>query len=360
MSKTSPFTNLSFASSLSSLLENIEMYDDNNEYVPILTFCQYFLNDSDSDNENKDENAADTSVPKRKRKQALQLAPPPTFEPLVHPSPLRRTMGRYNLQRASCLGCLGYLSGLFKLPSHNQYWNEDPRLLIHQISKQMIFKCFESIKRFFHVSSSALTSILKNYFNKVELLLSHICEASKQYYTPESNVSVDKMIIRFSEKSIHTVRMKNKPVLEGFKIFSLCESGYTYTFLPTSYIASSNVAKVNSLTKVGSQVLHLVEQLPYKQYSYNIYINNYFTSVPLFQHLRQISVGACGTVRKTVARFPKELKVDKGAKLDWDVRSGVEVNGALAIFWQDNGPVTMLSTIHSLVGEKCEIEQERW
>lgn len=41
----------------------------------------------DSDSKNEDENSAvTTSVPKRKYKQALQLLPPPIFEPLVYSS----------------------------------------------------------------------------------------------------------------------------------------------------------------------------------------------------------------------------------------------------------------------------------
>ena len=42
--------------------------------------------------------------------------------------------------------------GLFKMPSINQYWNEDPRHPIHSISKQMPLKRFEQVKRFLHVS----------------------------------------------------------------------------------------------------------------------------------------------------------------------------------------------------------------
>ncbi|CAG8759721.1 13838_t:CDS:2 [Cetraspora pellucida] len=50
-------------------------------------------------------------------------------------------------------------------------------------------------------------------------------------------------------------------------------------------------------------------------------------------HLQQIDIGTCRTVRKNTSRFPKELK--------------------------DNGPVTMLSTIYSLVSEEWEIMKER-
>jgi hypothetical protein len=36
------------------------------------------------------------------------------------------------------------------------------------------------------------------------------------------------MIARFSGRSVYTVRIKNKPTPEGYKILSLCDAGYTY------------------------------------------------------------------------------------------------------------------------------------
>ncbi|CAG8836381.1 19831_t:CDS:1, partial [Cetraspora pellucida] len=149
------------------------------------------------------------------------------------------------------------------------------------------------------------------------------------------------------------------PIPEGFKILSLCDAGYTYTFLSTSHIFTNDVKKINSINQTGCLVLHLTEQLPYQQYSYNIYIDNYFSSVPLYQYLWQIGIGACGTVRKTASGFPKKLKVDRNIKLNWDVRSGVIINKVIAVFWQDNGPVTMLTMIYRLVDDEWKIIHER-
>ena len=170
--------------------------------------------------------------------------------------------------------------GLFKLPSLNQYWNENPKSPIHHISKQMSLKRFEQIKRYLHISSPMAT--INNYFEKLEPLLSKVRDVSKQLYTPNSNVSVDEMMVRFSGRSVHTVRIKNKLTPEGFKILSLCDSGYTYTFLPTSRVSSSDVTRVNSLNQTGCLVSHLVTQLLYQRFSYNIYMNNYFFNISLF------------------------------------------------------------------------------
>src|ERR1044072_6645343 len=83
--------------------------------------------------------------------------------------------------------------GLFKLPSLNQYWNEDSKFPIYHISKQMSLKRFEQIKRYLHISSPTVT--INNYFEKLEPLLSKIRDVSKQLYMSSSNVSVDEMIV---------------------------------------------------------------------------------------------------------------------------------------------------------------------
>ncbi|CAG8787924.1 10211_t:CDS:2 [Cetraspora pellucida] len=90
-------------------------------------------------------------------------------------------------------------------------------------------------------------------------------------------------------------------------------------------------------------------------------INHYFEKLkPLLSHyLWQIGISACGTVRKTASGFPKKLKVNRNIKLNWDVHSGIIINKVMAVFWQDNGPVTMLTMVHSLVGDKWEIMHER-
>ncbi|CAG8700069.1 11392_t:CDS:2 [Acaulospora morrowiae] len=383
MSSSTRSNALPSSSTLSSFpLENTEVHTiDDEKYVLLLTFCQRSLENLESDLEDEDE---DTMSIHRDKHTAMVQLPPPShnFDYFIHPRPLHYTFinlynsCKYELyslsKNAGDVGrpwqdinrkeliiwiTLIIYQGLFNSSSLNQYWNENTKLPIHNISKQMSLFRFEQIKRYLHISSP--TATINNYFKKLEPLLSKIRDVSKQLYTPSLNISVNEMMVRFSRRSVHTVRIKNKSTPEGFKILSLCESGYTYTFLPISRISPSGVPKVNSLNQVGCLVHHLITQLPYHRSSFNVYMNNYFSNVPLFQNLRQLGIGACETVCKTASGFPKELRIEKNVKLDWDIRSGVIVNGVLSVFWQDNGPITMLSTIHGLVGEEWEIERER-
>ncbi|CAG8804909.1 300_t:CDS:2, partial [Cetraspora pellucida] len=285
---------------------------------------KYFKSPESEDEDNNNDTTDIKYVQKRKRKQASKLPSlPSNFEPLVHQSPLHyasvrlpphinvvkgaRTIGRC-WKNLTCKEFFVWVAlvvyqRLFKLLSLGQYWNKDPKLPVHHISKQISLKHFELIKRFLHISPLAHALTLKHYFEKLELLLSSIHDASKQYYILSSTISVDKIMIRFSRRSVHTVQIKSKPISKGFKIFSLCEAGYTYTFLPSLRVLPNNVTNMDGLNQTRSLVLHLVRQLPYLQFPYDIYMDNYFTF-----------------------RFPKKLKIDKDIKFDWDIRSGIEVD----------------------------------
>src|SRR6266542_2617949 len=249
-----------------SSLESIEEYiEEEEEYVPLLTSHQHFVNNLESDIEEEEEEDTNTrSVRKNKRKpKTVQLPQPPNFEYFIHSKLLHQafinlppnydanflkpinifllfftnsildtivintnlyaltknagTIGRkwQEINRKELLIWIALIiyQGLFKLPSLNQYWNENPKSPIHHISKQMSLKRFEQIKRYLHISSPMAT--INNYFEKLEPLLSKVRDVSKQLYTPNSNVSVNEMIVRFSERSVHMVRIKNKPTPKG-------------------------------------------------------------------------------------------------------------------------------------------------
>ncbi len=91
------------------------------------------------------------------------------------------------------------------------------------------------------------------------------------------------MIAQFSRRNAHTFHIKNKSTSKGYKILSLCKLGYTYIFLFMSRIKSSDVDTIANINKTGTKVFYLVKQL-LSQKLFNIYINNYFTSINLFSY----------------------------------------------------------------------------
>ncbi|CAB4436344.1 unnamed protein product [Rhizophagus irregularis] len=88
-------------------------------------------------------------------------------------------------------------SGIYKLPSIEDYWNRDSRYPEHKISTFMTLLHFEQIKRFIHISDCTVTPTF--WYFKLNPLMTHIQAVSKSICIPSSNVSVDEMIAKNSK-----------------------------------------------------------------------------------------------------------------------------------------------------------------
>ncbi|CAG8755815.1 5867_t:CDS:2, partial [Dentiscutata erythropus] len=142
----------------------------------------------------------------------------------------------------------------------------------------------------------------------IEPLASSIKKVYKKMYMPSLNVAVDEMIAHFSGRSVHI------------------------TFSFSSHIEkTANLPTIQGINEIGQHVCHLVFQLLLEK----------------------------TTVRTNSAKFSKELKVHNIKSLEWDTLSEVVINNVLTILWVDNGPVTILSTIHNITGNKSRINSCR-
>jgi hypothetical protein len=143
--------------------------------------------------------------------------------------------------------------------------------------------------------------------------------------------------------------MPNKPITQGYKIFGIADHGYLYNFIWSSREKGlQNIVLQPTLTKTGSLVKSLALSLPRRRIT--IYMDNYFTSVPLFSELRTCQFGAVGTTRPH-QDFPlglKELKERFSTKLAWNTLLAKVVNDTLCIAWQDNNIVLALSNAHTV------------
>jgi hypothetical protein len=117
------------------------------------------------------------------------------------------------------------------------YWSNS--LTIHKPMEHMKFYRFEQIKRYFHVSPPSLPSQSKSqWYMKLSPLFEVLRYQFQAYVIPGQNVSFDEMMVPFTGRSQHTLRIKNKPISEGFKIWALCDHGYTWDFLWYSRVSS--------------------------------------------------------------------------------------------------------------------------
>ena len=204
----------------------------------------------------------------------------------------------------------------------------------------------------------------------MEPLLETVRQASSKYYTPGTEVSIDEAMIRFCGRSRDTFKMPNKPIDEGYKAFCLADRGYIFDFRMASRSRPTpGVERVDNLSNTSAMVFSLAMSLPYKHKAFTIYMDNYFSNVPLFLKLRKFGIDACSTAKQNCSEFPKELKVEKtltgNLKLDYYFLTGIKVGmmvsnaEVLAVLWMDNAPVTMLTTVHNIHGSKSHVDTER-
>ena len=86
-----------------------------------------------------------------------------------------------------------------------------------------------------------------------------------------------------------------------------------------------------NLTNTGSLVRNLALSLPRRYIT--IYLNNYFTSIPLFSELRACKFGAIGTTRPHKL-FPPDLLIIKNRfakKLEWNILLAIVVQDTLCL-----------------------------
>jgi len=161
-------------------------------------------------------------------------------------------------------------------------------------------------------------------------------------------------MLRFRGRSHHIYRMPSKPITQGYKVFSLCDKCYTYSWTFASRSDSFEclvLQKDLRLTPTSSTVFQLACTLPHTTgLHYKIYMDNYFPSQSLFIKPRSLGIGAYGTARGNKSAFPPDL-VDERKSIPWNEMTGGSADPdcrILAVQWQDNSAMHFLSTIHML------------
>ena len=139
----------------------------------------------------------------------------------------------------------------------------------------------------------------QRWYKKAEKILNHVNSVSKELCTyPGFCLSIDEMMKLFKGRSHMTVRMKCKPIKEGFKFYAICDSstGFVYHFIPDGLRDKQKGTIVDS-------VLKMVRTLPNRRSAgnrkrtYVIAMDNYFTYAKTMVGCRAEGVGAFGTAR---------------------------------------------------------------
>jgi hypothetical protein len=158
---------------------------------------------------------------------------------------------------------------------------------------------------------------------------------------------------RCTERSADTYKMKHKLILKGIKFHVAANHGNVFDIHPTSHKNGPHpFNEPSDFSNTSSVILQFRKRLPYQQKAFYVYMDNYYTNLPLFAELRRLGLGVSGTARATFKHFPSADTISKSfaANLDYHYKAGVVEDGVVVLVWIDNGPVTIMITIQRLKG----------
>ena len=243
------------------------------------------------------------------------------------------------------LGLL-FLTGIIRKPAINLYWSTDPLYSTPLFGAIMSRNRFQLLLKFLHFNDNAqmpgADDPSPDKLFKVRPLLDHLCDKFGEVYTPSCNISIDESLLLWKGRLGFKQYIPLKRARFGIKCFMLCEdSGYTFKF--KIYTGRENVPPPAGALSVSERVVaDLIEPLLDK--GYHLYIDNWYTSIPLLKFLFDHGTLACGTIQSNRKGFPDPVKK---AKLKRGEVKAYRSNELLSMKFKDKRDVLMLTTIHN-------------
>ncbi|XP_037116736.1 piggyBac transposable element-derived protein 3-like [Syngnathus acus] len=324
--------------------------------VVVLADGRVIGDDDDGDTEEEEEPQQASTSKKRSQKDALdynwtnsktRLTIFPDARPLAVPTILphlvRETI-KYaavtdsNLQLTigelkRVVGIL-LLSGYHQLPSRRHYWNTDEDLHCALVAGAMSRNRFEEIIRYIHCADNAHLNS-SDRMTKLRPMMDILNARFGEAYPMDCNLDLDEAMIEYFGRHGCKQAIRNKPVRFGFKAW--CLNSGTNGFLLHFDIyqgASVDASEVErKFGKGGGTLLRLLDNLPdaVRALPLRIYIDNYFTGLPLVAELRRRGYA----YQKAMKRKPRGA-----VSVVYDTAYKIALTR-----WKDNAVVTIASTL---------------
>ena len=182
---------------------------------------------------------------------------------------------------------------------HRLFIQDETKWLFHTPRFRTVFtrKHFEEIKCFIHFSDPYdvipdRSSPDYDPLYKTGPFINHLQEKFKSLWTPKPQISIDEAMVSFKGRLRTKQFISNKPVRFGIKLWKLCESATGYCYKFDVYMRKSKDADDPlPLRRSAAISMNLVKGLEHK--NYDVYMDNYHTSVPLFLALADKGIGGC-------------------------------------------------------------------
>lgn len=204
--------------------------------------------------------------------------------------------------------------GIHNMPADKNYFSQNPLLSTPIFSKLFTESRYILLMKFLHFNDN---SRINEYSGEDKLLfkispiINYIRAKIKEIYTPQREICVDESLLLWKGRLKYKVYMPLKSSRFGIKYYELCESrtGYIWNFFV--YVGKDTKFADEIADKPFSfkVVVQLSRDLLNK--GYFITMDNFFTSVGLFQFLTENNTDCLGTARINRIGIPDKIKKTK-------------------------------------------------
>jgi len=264
------------------------------------------------------------------------------------------------------IGCLLYMGEHIE-KKHEEYWGNS-----HRLNECLSLKRFQQIHRYLTLRDGSIHPQENGecFAWSVEPIASIIRRNCSANWTPSSHLAIDEAMIPYQGRSKHTVKLKNKPISEGYKVWVLEDSGYVYNWLWHSresgpegipkggLIVQQKVPQgPNSvhLAPTFALVIRLAEHLheQHPNHVFCLFLDNLFLNINVSHALLALNICCTGTTRKNALGIPQwliKLK-EHNRGLVWNSTLAQIEGYTLCFLWQDNNAVLGMTTAFRLKDE---------
>ena len=247
--------------------------------------------------------------------------------------------------------------GLCEKPSLQSYWDEWWLTQTSNFKNVMSCNRFHLLRSFLHFNDNS-RHVPKGQYGydilfKVRPIIDLVKDTYLEVYQPRMNLAIDETMRKFKGRLSFRQYMPNKPNKWGIKIWSLCDAVNGFNLRWNIYCGKQAEQSENLGLgfSVVNELLHGLNNCGYR-----VFMDNFFSSPKLFAHLKDLDIGACGTIRCCRKGLPPDVtavKLKKGEKpVFWSKHDMVLTT------WQDTACVTALSTCHdsSVVDKQVKLK----
>ena len=247
-----------------------------------------------------------------------------------------------------------------ELPSKKMYWSQDWLFSMPAFRLIMTRTRFDKLNQYFHVNDTAQNprrgSQGHDPICHIRPLHDRVGVKCIESYNPNKEHSIDEAMIAFKGRLSYKQYLPAKPTKFGIKVWERADARNGFVLEFQVYTGKKPEIDGSRTSEIGlgaRVVKDLTEKITGK--NYHVYMDNFFTGIPLFEDLLANGIYACGTIRTNRKGWPAALhpKLLKNQGESVVMQRGANLT---ATAWQDKRQVNFLAT-NSNPSENVVIER---